>query len=282
MAYFDKYGVEFSDDRKALTNCPHDFEGAYSIPNGVVEIGDLAFGGCVGLTNVEIPNSVKKIGKMAFSGRRKLTSIVIPNGVTEIGSSAFENCTGLRSIEIPESVEEIGMGAFSGCENLNNISIHKNVKSIGKFAFADIGPSLFINVDGENAHYCSDESGSLYSKDKSLLIHACNRVTNNLIIPEGVKKINSTAFQWSYFNMVSLPSSLEEIEAEAFLNASIRKIYTHHKRPSDIVVGNDAFKECAEFCTLYIPKDADDTALNWHQEFKKFRMILFWNVGQYW
>jgi len=282
MAYFDSQGVKFSDDKKTLINCPRDFEGSYSIPNGVVEIGDLAFGGCAGLTNVEIPNSVKKIGKMAFSGRRKLTSIVIPNGVTEIGPSAFENCTGLHSIEIPESMEEIGMGAFSGCENLNEIFIHKNVKSIGKFAFVDIGPSLFINVDRENSHYCSDESGSLYSKDKSLLIHACNRVTNNLIIPEGVKKINSTAFQWSHFNMVSLPSSLEEIEAEAFLSANIREIYTHHKHPSNLVVGNDAFRGCAESCTLYIPKDADETAFNWHQEFKKFRMILFWNVGQYW
>lgn len=281
MAYFDSLGVKFSDDKKTLINCPRDFEGAYSIPNGVVEIGDLAFGGCVGLTNVEIPNSVKKIGKMAFSGRRKLTSIVIPNGVIEIGSSAFENCTGLSSVEIPESVVTIGMGAFAGCENLQKIHISQNVTSIGEMAFVDIGASLLIEVDEQNAYYCSDESGTLYTKDKSLLIHACDRVTNNLIVPEGVKNIGSSGFQWANFRMVSLPASLEKIAPEAFLSASIRELYLHHDNPYKIEVGADAFDECAPYCTLYIPQKADSLAYNWHPEFKNFKMILFWTVGQY-
>lgn len=35
MAYFDKYGVEFSDDKKQLIRCPENYEGSYTIPNGV-------------------------------------------------------------------------------------------------------------------------------------------------------------------------------------------------------------------------------------------------------
>lgn len=43
MAYFDKYGVEFSDDRKTLVRCPKDFEGEYAIPDTVTSVGNSAF-----------------------------------------------------------------------------------------------------------------------------------------------------------------------------------------------------------------------------------------------
>ena len=37
MAHVDKYGVEFSDDRKTLVKCPEDFHGEY-------EEGSFIFG----------------------------------------------------------------------------------------------------------------------------------------------------------------------------------------------------------------------------------------------
>ena len=43
MAYFDKYGVEFSDDRKTLIKCPEDFQGEYIVPEETETInGDFA------------------------------------------------------------------------------------------------------------------------------------------------------------------------------------------------------------------------------------------------
>ena len=38
MAYIDKHGVEYTDDKKTLIRCPQDFEGEYIIPDGVIEI----------------------------------------------------------------------------------------------------------------------------------------------------------------------------------------------------------------------------------------------------
>ena len=43
MAYIDKYGVEFSDDRKTLVKCPQDYQGYYEIPDGVRCIEDFVF-----------------------------------------------------------------------------------------------------------------------------------------------------------------------------------------------------------------------------------------------
>ena len=72
MAYFDKYGVEFSDDRKILVRCPKDFQGEYVIPDGVTSIADFAFSDCTGLTSVTIPDSVCNIGDLAFDGCESL------------------------------------------------------------------------------------------------------------------------------------------------------------------------------------------------------------------
>ena len=55
------------------------------IPEGVTEIGNMAFYGCANLTSVTIPESVTEIGNMAFEGCKNLTSVTIPEGVTEIG-----------------------------------------------------------------------------------------------------------------------------------------------------------------------------------------------------
>ena len=85
MAYIDKYGVEFSDDRKTLVSYPKYFHGEYEIPNSVTSIGDSAFWGCSSLTSVTIGNSVTSIGDNAFRGCSGLTSIELPNSVTSIG-----------------------------------------------------------------------------------------------------------------------------------------------------------------------------------------------------
>ena len=64
----------------------------------MTSIGDYAFYGCSGLTNVTIPNSVMSIGNQAFYGCSGLTSMNIPTNVTNIGLWAFESCSGLTSV----------------------------------------------------------------------------------------------------------------------------------------------------------------------------------------
>ena len=128
MAYFDKYGVEFSDDRKTLVKCPKVFKGEYIIPNSVTSIGDYAFYNCSSLTSVTIPNSVTSIGSYAFYGCCGLTSVTIPNSVTSIGEEAFRGCSGLTSVIIPYSVTSCGEYVFGDCEKLTEIAVlHANI-----------------------------------------------------------------------------------------------------------------------------------------------------------
>ena len=71
---------------------------ALVIPNSVTSIGDYAFSGCSGLTDVTIPNSVTSIGKNAFYDCSGLTEVTIPNSVTSIGDYAFYGCKGLTQV----------------------------------------------------------------------------------------------------------------------------------------------------------------------------------------
>ena len=84
MAYFDKYGVEFSDDHRTLVRCPKDFKGTYIIPNSVQRIGEKAFNGCNGIVTIIIPDSVNDIGNAAFYYCSSLISIAIGNNVDKI------------------------------------------------------------------------------------------------------------------------------------------------------------------------------------------------------
>ena len=142
----DEFGVKYSKDWKRLLKAPKSLSGKYSIRKGVKVIGNVAFGGCKFLTNINIPNSVTTIGKGAFVGCESLTNINIPNSVTTIGKEAFVGCESLTNINIPNSVTTIGKEAFSDCDSLVNINIPNSVTTIGDWTFAGCDSLVNINI----------------------------------------------------------------------------------------------------------------------------------------
>lgn len=143
---------------------------AFTIPEGVVSLGESVFEYCENLTSITIPASVTSMWGSAFSGCTNLTSIqvangnmnyssadgvlfdknqstlitypcglageyTIPNSVTSIGNYAFMYCSGLTNVTIPDSVTSIGFRAFDGCYELTDLTIPDHVTSIGDYAF---------------------------------------------------------------------------------------------------------------------------------------------------
>ena len=117
------------EDNVLVFGCMHSI-----IPNGVTEIDEYAFSGCVNLTDIYLPDSIKKISDHAFWGCLDLASIDLPDSIHRIGKSAFDSC-GLTSIEIPSSVKHIGANAFCDCDELLDIFIPDSVQYIGEYAF---------------------------------------------------------------------------------------------------------------------------------------------------
>jgi len=162
-------GVLFNKDMTGIIYYPRGKTGPYTVPNGVVIVGNL-FSGCTALTSITIPASVTNLGDYAFSGCTSLASIAvdrgnknytavdgvlfskdmtkllwfpqgksgsysIPGTVTSIGYKAFSGNTGLTRVDIPNSVTSIGYGAFWGCTGLDRVDIPNSVTSIGYGAF---------------------------------------------------------------------------------------------------------------------------------------------------
>jgi hypothetical protein len=123
------------------------------IPEGYTYIGDSAFEGCKGLTEINLPQSLTYIGSWAFKGCTGLKSIKLPKNLISIGNNdgmkhslndyffgdlgnmTFADCSGLKNIEFPEGLTYIGSLVFLGCTGLTEIKLPEGLTSIGKWAF---------------------------------------------------------------------------------------------------------------------------------------------------
>lgn len=111
-----------------------------------------------------------------------------------------ENRNDIESISIPKNVPNIWLGTLYGARSLKNIT-----------------------VDPENP-YLKDVDGVLYTKDGKTLIKAPCQKEGKYIVPEGVEKIETGAFQNSHLEEVILPKSLNEIGYSAFQYSSLKKM----------------------------------------------------------
>lgn len=101
-------------------------EGAYvqdesltsvTIPEGVTDIGEIAFYGCTNLREVVFPQSLRIIREEAF-GETALTEVMLPPGLQSIEEKAFFSCESLNHIEVPGRETMIGSDAFGCCDSL--------------------------------------------------------------------------------------------------------------------------------------------------------------------
>jgi hypothetical protein len=59
--YTSLNGVLFNKAQSVLLACPGGLAGAFTIPSSVSSIGNVAFAGCRGLTEIIIPSTVTRL-----------------------------------------------------------------------------------------------------------------------------------------------------------------------------------------------------------------------------
>ena len=198
------------------------------IENGVTNIGNYAFEGCVNLISVTLPESLSNIGDRSFDSCFGLTFVIIPNSVTSIGEGAFNSCTNLASITIPKSLTYIGANAFANCQVLASpIVIPNSVTSIegrtfwGCYALASVTiPSSVTNIDEKAFQYCSGIK-EIYSwniippkTDKETFTYM-NTMHVKIFVPEGSAEAYKYAPGWKNFaNIYEMSFSPVLSEAE--------------------------------------------------------------------
>ncbi len=196
----------------------------------VTSIGKYAFSGCSALTSIELPDSVTSIGDLAFAECFYLEHITLSNNLVSIGRTPFLWSTSLESITIPDSVTYMEGNPFmvSG-DPWINIKVSPEHPT-----FAVIDDVVFNKVERSVISYPNKKIMDVYeipqviatikngteSEDITLttigeaaFIGCC---TMNIIIPEGVTRIERSAFAMTNFLDITIPESVTYIADDAF------------------------------------------------------------------
>lgn len=159
-------------------------------------------------TAVSIPSEVEGkavtvIGEYSFSSTScsNIISLTIPEGVTRLEYNAFQYCNSLTNIDIPESLNDFGINEW-----------HTSVYP----------PCVFEGSPWLKAR--REENPLVVVNNIVLDGRTC---TGDVVIPEGVTRINSAAFfNCSNVTSISIPSSLEAVGEYAFQRCSnLKKVY---------------------------------------------------------
>jgi hypothetical protein len=211
--------VMLNRSKTEIVLCLPSMAGSYVMPNTVTSVMDDAFRDCYELTSV-VGDSLRSVGIWSFSSCYKLTSIDL-SGVTDIGYSAFEHCTSLRSADIGSAVY-IDSRAF-GYSGLTTVEVSAVTLYLGfdssydGCAFGGSPDLMNINVAAGNP-VLSSVDGVLFDKDKKVLISVPAGRTGSYDIPDGVKRISSSAFESNRLTSITIPDSVDYIDYWIFFD----------------------------------------------------------------
>lgn len=239
-----EFGDALSDSAKLYLN--NELVTDLVIPDGVTSIGDYAFSGFTSITSVTIPDSVTSIGRGTFSGcpietatmptlaigfipETNLKTVVITSGET-IEDSEFRGYSLLSSVTLGNSVQSIGKSAFENCSALKSIAIAENLTSIGKDAFRECEALEGVYITNLAA-WCGitfgRESDSTWNDAWANPLYFAKKLYLNgdlvtdLVISDGVTRINARAFDNGDFTSITIPDSVTSIGYSAFKDCPI-------------------------------------------------------------
>ena len=234
------------------------------LPEGLVEIGYMAFYGCENLESITLPESLEVLRGEVFLGCKNLKEINFPDKYIKLSIENFEDTAWLKNqpegliyagksmigysgkttekidLDVKEGTVEINAFDFGEFDALGYINVPASCKHI------DVPDTVFdgFRVHADNKYFSTDEMGNLYNKDKTKFIrYAPSNKNTEFTIPETVTEIESYAFLLSNnLEKIIINRNLAVIGYESFqTGGSIREFVVED--------GNSAF--CAIDGNLY-------------------------------
>ena len=158
------------------------FEGASlsklgELPNGLKKIGFRAFA-ATQISKLQLPDGLGEIGELAFYASEKLNDLTIPENVTSIGRQAFYGCANLDNVTFTGDAPIIDTLAFYCCGLIANYPSEKNGWS--SVINANYEGEITWKPYGQEAE--KKEIGYLFFKDISLVADDFD----NSKLPKGV------------------------------------------------------------------------------------------------
>lgn len=278
------------------------------LPQSLKKIANYSFTDCSNLQSIDFSENLESIGDYAFKGC-KVASLTIP---CLIGEGAFIDCNYLKKLTINSNfisstsaekslktifgtqvnecvignkVLKIGDYAFDGFENLTSVTISENVADIGEKSF-DGCTNLAKVIILSNALVSKDYNATLNAWDVTDPVHPKELWSNitgfttifgqyvEYELGENITKIGRYAFAFSNMQSISLPTSISEIGAGAFLNCTkllsisiptqitsiaydtfrgCRSLTSIEINNRITEIGNEAFRNCSSLNSITIP-----------------------------
>ena len=225
-------GVLYDKQKTTVLLCPEGRREAVTVPEGVEEIGHIAFSDCRTLAAVSLPSTLKIIGDSGFALCRELTEVELPEGLTHLGKYAFIGCKsleainipplidtiefecftgcGFKSFTIPPTVKTISQNAFQYCVNLESIYIPKEVEMIDKGAFMQCENLTDFVVSEENPFYSSN--GPMLFENKTGF-HSYPSAKGDVVIQENITEVYAISLGYNdKITSITFPSTTTLIE----------------------------------------------------------------------
>ena len=266
-----------------------------TLPDNVTSLGEEAFARCASLAEVNIGKGLKQIKDKCFA-ESGLKSVSLPSNVTSIGVEAFANCaslatvdfgsgireipencfrsSGLTEITLPESMTNVGEWAFAGCVSLRSLTVC-GPKTFDESAFNIYKTTTdYINVyiDDltdwcERSTFANEYACPFYtgSGDVPSSLYVNGELVENLVIPDGMVKINDYTFNdCGSIKSVVVPDGVVSIGTSAFSCPEMTKAAIGKNVNT---IGNYAFSssKLMEF-TSWNPVPPTNSGIGYHSD----------------
>ena len=220
FSYRDYYSDEISKQRPESIFV--NFEG------GVSKVSDYLFNGVTPVKSVTFKDNINltEIGAHAFEGT-SLTFLTLPDTVETLGEFAFGNINTLNSVNIPEKLTTADR-AFAGSKKLNELRNKIEGIRIPDGMFENTGLTTFIVPSGikEIGKYAFRNN-----KSTAISFEGHQEGFKDVILPVGLTKIDSRAFESTEIGYYDIPDTVSEIGDGAFrFNPNLKSI----KLPSEL------------------------------------------------
>lgn len=221
-------GALFNKVRRELLVYPQGLrETSYTVPDGILWIGDYAFNGCSALETLILPDTIISIGWKAFAGMTSLRSLKLPANLGSFSPYCLDSDVGIESFEVSEnhpwlraidgvlySMRENTLLCYPRAKSGASFTVPQGIVRVGREAFAD------------------------------------TQWLQTLVIPESVIMIDAETFRNSSIKSVTLPKNLRFISYKLFYGSSVESIQIPE---SVTIIGDYAFQNCGELAELTVP-----------------------------
>lgn len=195
-----------------------------------------------------------------FNTSVKLQSIVLPKGTKRIGSGAFANQY-LRQVTLNEGLEYIDEAAFSCCGYLKSVHIPSSVRAIGSRSFETT--SLLETVTfGEDSQLTRIPYAAF-----------ANSGIREITLPSTIEDIEMQAFvSCKNLQRIELPSLLNTIDQGAFEYCdNLMDVYASRLEP--ITIAQNSFSGSYTRAKLHTPGFEDSfQKYRWNTEWSQFTL----------